>query len=625
MRVLFSAMTPAYLKNFESVVVGLAERGHDVHLAVHSSTKAAGATALDDQLSARSERITTGRAPAPRDDAWHDLALALRSCRDYLQFLRPEFHDPYRARAEVRVPAWFKETADRRLARHPAGRRAMTAVIPLLERAVPTPPELRAYFAELRPDVALFTPYIGLRTVQPDYLVAAQELGIPTVACITSWDNLSSKSLMRPLPDLVTVWNEIQRREAVELHGVAPERVIVTGAQCFDEWFDWQARPREEFCRRVGLDPARPYVLYTCFSPFKGAPSEAEFVADWLAALRASDDATLRDAGVLVRPHPKRGDQWRDIDFSGFGDVVVWPREGEMVVDQEAKADFHDSIHHSAAVVGINTSAMIEAGIVGRPVHTVLEPRFWSSQEGTLHFRYLREVGGGLLRVGRDMDEHLRLLAGSLHTNGRPDAQAEAFVREFIRPHGVDAAATPRFLDAVEEAAARRRPARRPSPALRALRPLLEPLAERERAERLKEEQRQRDKQRRARAKEAERERARADDKQRRTASKLARQASKRARREGLAGARIVRLASWLGLALGALAALGAAGAAAALVAGEDVPGWTVVGLLVCLVGGVQLLTVSLMAQYVGRIDGEMRARVARPAPPPDDDEDEDG
>src|SRR6185436_5329939 len=118
------------------------------------------------------------------------------------------------------------------------------------------------------PDVALFTPYIGLRTVQPDYLAAAQSLGIPTVACISSWDNLSSKSLMRPIPDLVTVWNETQRREAVELHGVPAKKVEVTGAQCFDEWFGWEPRPREEFLRQVGLDPERPYLLYTCFSPF---------------------------------------------------------------------------------------------------------------------------------------------------------------------------------------------------------------------------------------------------------------------------------------------------------------------------------------------------------------------
>ena len=38
--------------------------------------------------------------------------------------------------------------------------------------------------------------------------------------------------------------------------------MLSTGAQCFDHWFNWEPRPREEFCARVGLDPAKPYVVY---------------------------------------------------------------------------------------------------------------------------------------------------------------------------------------------------------------------------------------------------------------------------------------------------------------------------------------------------------------------------
>ena len=45
---------------------------------------------------------------------------------------------------------------------------------------------------------------------------------------------------------------------------------------------------------------------------------------------------------------------------------------------------------YSAGVVGINTSAFLEAAAVGKPVHTVLLPEVSrDNQEGTLHFRYL--------------------------------------------------------------------------------------------------------------------------------------------------------------------------------------------------------------------------------------------
>ena len=81
------------------------------------------------------------------------------------------------------------------------------------------------------------------------------------------------------MPHRVIVWNETQKQEAVQLHGVPADRVIVTGAQCYDQWFGRQpVRTREEFCRRVGLPADRPFILYVCSALFWGSPVEAAFV-----------------------------------------------------------------------------------------------------------------------------------------------------------------------------------------------------------------------------------------------------------------------------------------------------------------------------------------------------------
>lgn len=175
----------------------------------------------------------------------------------------------------------------------------------------------------------------------------------------------------------------------------------------------------------------------------------------WLERLREHPDPVLREIGVLVRPHPKRGTQWRDVDLSVFGNVAVWPREGAMVVDERARADFYDSIFHSVAAVGLNTSAMIEAGIVGRPVHTLLVPEYWESQAGTLHFRYLTEVGGGLLQVAHTWEEHFAQLAASARSAGSPAEPARTFVESFVRPHGLGVAASPILADSLERLADR--------------------------------------------------------------------------------------------------------------------------------------------------------------------------
>ena len=57
---------------------------------------------------------------------------------------------------------------------------------------------------------------------------------------------------------------------------------------------------------------------------------------------------------------------------------------------------FFECLHHARAVVALNTSAELEAGIVGRPVYTVLSTDAAADgQANTVHFNYLlREHGG---------------------------------------------------------------------------------------------------------------------------------------------------------------------------------------------------------------------------------------
>jgi hypothetical protein len=121
---------------------------------------------------------------------------------------------------------------------------------------------------------------------------------------------------------------------------------------------------------------------------------------------------------------------------------------GGSPVDSSFRDDYFDALYHSAVVVGLNTSAFIEAGIIGRPVHTILLPEWYENQEGTLHFRYLLGVDGGLLEVARDFETHLRQLAHSL---SHPAAGPRPFIRSFVRPHGIDVAATPLFVQTVEQ------------------------------------------------------------------------------------------------------------------------------------------------------------------------------
>jgi hypothetical protein len=361
MKVLFSMLSPAYLRNFESVLRRLAERGHTVAVVIHESNRVRSDDQLAHRLATEYPSIALHQAWDPRNDPWAALAREVRASSDYIRFLDPRYNAQYANRAESRVPGLVGKLCRLPPLKSSIGRKTFHATLRLMERAIPSTTELEKFISNFDPDIVLFTPLIGLRTAQPDYLKAARALGLRTVFAVASWDNLSSKSVVRPIPDAVTVWNETQKAEAVALHGIPAGRVIVTGASTFDQWFDWRPRPRHDFCRRAGIPAETPYVLYVCSALFKGGPPESRFIEQWIRRLRSSPLLAIRGLGVLVRPHPKRAEEWRDLDLARFTNVAVWPKGGASPTDDESKADYYDSIYHSAAVVGLNSSAFIES------------------------------------------------------------------------------------------------------------------------------------------------------------------------------------------------------------------------------------------------------------------------
>jgi hypothetical protein len=457
-RVLLVLKHAGYFGVYPQLVAELARRGHEVHIGWLSGT-AEDFAALD-RAAAEDPGVTHGRAPRRATlDGWSSVAFLTRALGDLGRYSDPRFAEStaLRDRMASKVESHLEGAAGfdpvtRRLALKQAhGLHArMDAELAQrairrgerLEAGVPPGARITDYIREQRPDVVLVSPLIELASPLLDYLKAARALGLRSGICVASWDNLTSKGLLRFVPERVFVWNETQRREAVELHGIPADRVVATGAARFDDWFAQRpSSSREEFLQRVGLDPERPYLLYLCSSVFV-APDERSFVDRWLQALRGR----LGDVGVIVRPHPKRADPWSDADLGP--NAVVWPaRTGDL--DAETRAGFYDSIAHSAGVVGANTSAMIEAAIAGKPVYTLLAPDF--NQSETIHFHYLRTEQGGFLHVAQSMEEHLEQLAAGLEHEAQESDRARSFVESFVRPGGIDRSATDIYADAIEE------------------------------------------------------------------------------------------------------------------------------------------------------------------------------
>lgn len=132
---------------------------------------------------------------------------------------------------------------------------------------------------------------------------AAARRGVPTVAVVPSWDNLSSKGVMGAKASLLVVWNAVMRREADAFHDFPMDRVKVAGPMQFDSYGPGHPRhDRASLSRTLDLDPARPYVVYGTITP-KYFPHNLEVVRH-LAELSEGGALTGRPQ-VVVRIHPQ--------------------------------------------------------------------------------------------------------------------------------------------------------------------------------------------------------------------------------------------------------------------------------------------------------------------------------
>lgn len=452
--VLFLMRSPAYVRNFESVLRALAARDHDTTVLFEERKEGGDRAGL-----ALIGRLC-GEYGALRYEFLRPLPLGVRGRlrmtlkggQDYLRYFDLPYRDAtrLRSRALVSLPAGVERALASTLRRWPGGRRALTSAARRLDGWLGEDRRVRYELERRRPGVLILTPMVQFRSRQSDWVRAARGLGIATMLCVHSWDNLTNKGLMHAQPDRIAVWNDAQRRQAIELHRAAGDSVLVTGAWPYEHWFGWRvSRSQAELCRQLGLPGKRAMILYVCSSRFI-AERERPAVTRWIRALRSSDDPRVATANVIVRPHPLNSDEWSDPSLGDLPDVAVFPLGGADPVDDSSRADYFDSIAHADAVVGINTSALIEGAIVDRPTLALPAPEFRSSQEELPHFRQL--VGErGMLKVSASMAEHVAQLSQTLADPSAGAALRRRFVETFIRPRGSSPSPTERVVAAVEE------------------------------------------------------------------------------------------------------------------------------------------------------------------------------
>jgi hypothetical protein len=427
MRILFVATPRALSGAFETAVAALHSRGHQVAIVAEGEDG----------------------CPSRRRDAWSDSVTALRGYRDYARFLR----DPLKAAERLRkrallttvkrvsageltgiaapCPRCGREIRNDGLGAMLSGLeidQAIDRVFALAEDEMPSDAAYDAFLQSHAPDVVLLTPMTSFGSGQADIVKSCRRFGIPTALAVPTLGALTMNGLIHASPDRVFVWNDEQRSEAVNLHDVPADRVVVTGAAAFDRFFAMrESESRQEFCARYGLDAAEPIVTYLCSSDFVH-DDEAVFVRDWIQKLGA--DGRLNRCGLVIRPHPRARRTWTTVPVDQWQRIAFIPAKGDPL------PSLHAALTHCDAAVALNTTAMLEAAILGKPVFTITPPELAHGQSEVHHFQYLLRENGGFVARAPDLDAHIDQLAGAIAGTGDA-AMTRAFVGRFLRPAGI--------------------------------------------------------------------------------------------------------------------------------------------------------------------------------------------
>lgn len=445
MKVLFVIKT---IKNFSyhsSTIGELCRRGHTVRVIFpmkrEQDLRGHGVT---EAIAAAEGRLTVERGPTRQPSRATRVIHAVRELRSYASYLRRSDQSPFYGQRWL----GYLEEKVQKAARHPLARALLKApgsdsLFRVVDLAFPVEPRILELVREAEPDVVVGSPANMRHSSEVEYLKAARRLGIPTVIPVLSWDNLSTKGLFHVIPDKLLAWNEAHREQAVRIHGVPKANIEVTGSPFFDKWWADETAPRdrEAFCRKVGLDPAKPFLLYLG-SSISISNNEWGVIGELREALRGRPE--FAEMQILVRPHPSNAATYAEIPYA---EVAVWPRGGSLPDSETARADFRESVAESVAALGLNTSGMLDAIILGKPCYTILEKATAITQEQAAHFQELLRADA--LYTATSAVDCVTQLALQCSGEDPKKKAREDFVRAFIRPRGPAGAGVAR---AIEEA-----------------------------------------------------------------------------------------------------------------------------------------------------------------------------
>ncbi len=225
------------------------------------------------------------------------------------------------------------------------------------------------FFEKYHPSLVFMTHLFDDQEIH--LLREAKKRGVRTVSLINSWDKVTARCILRLLPDKLITYNEIVKKELIQHNEVLRTDIFVGGIAQYDSYFKEKRSSRDDFFKRIGLNPMKKLILY-------GSMGKAYSASDWDMIdllYRLKNEGAFGDGiEILVRFQPndfineaelkKRPHMRYDYPGTRFGEV----RGTDWDMSSAELAHLGDTLAHMSLLVCYASSLSVDAAIFDKPV-----------------------------------------------------------------------------------------------------------------------------------------------------------------------------------------------------------------------------------------------------------------
>lgn len=229
------------------------------------------------------------------------------------------------------------------------------------------------YFDAYDPDLVISA--LPFEEIEINLLHEAKRRGIKSIGFISSWDKVTSKCILRVLPDKLICFNDFVKRNLIKHNEVKERDIFVAGIPHYDHYFEKDFISKEVFFREQGIDPQKKLIVY--------APMGKQYSnSDWEVIDMLYDLTNGFNANLLVRFQPVETIDEQELKKRPW---LIYQHPGKRFsasrtdwdMDYQDLKLLKNTLYHMDLLICYASSLSIDAMVFNKPVINInfeLEP-----------------------------------------------------------------------------------------------------------------------------------------------------------------------------------------------------------------------------------------------------------